>query len=150
MSDFFKKLVDFKNRLKEKWAGLRPTQKTSALVAGGILGISFLVGGVFVQAAVGAAVTVGCLGWATHDSPWVAKVMKRHGKIVDITLTILGIVAGPGGGITAVLFGCMLGGFFTVLRTMLWNDEVVASTGELSEHVAPDLQDGLSEVNNVL
>jgi|JI10StandDraft_1071094.scaffolds.fasta_scaffold47040_4 hypothetical protein len=131
MGDLFKKLLDFKNRAIKWWGKLRPKQKSSALVAGGILGLSFLVGGVFIQAAVGAAVTVGCLGWATYDSPWVSKLMNRHGKVVDITLTILGIVAGPGGGITAVLFGCMLGGFFTVLRTMIWEPEEQPKAAEV-------------------
>lgn len=136
MREIANKLRGWKDRAVKFWGSLRPKQKTAVATAGGILGISFLVGGVFLQAAVGAAVTVGCLGWALHESELAKKIMLKWGRGIDITLTVIGILAGPGGGITAILFGCMLGGFFTVLRTLLWGEKDQTETAEPSKEVA--------------
>lgn len=123
MGDIFKKVRDFKDRAVKWWGALRPKQKTAVLVGAGIIGFSFMVGGVFLQASVGAAITIGLLGMEFHDSPRMNRFMKKHGRKVDYALTILGVLSGPGGGVTAILFGFLLGGFFTLLRTLIWDGE---------------------------
>lgn len=124
MSDLLKALLDFKNRAVKWWGGLSQKQKSAVGVGIGIFGLSIFVGGVFAQAAVGAGVVVGLLGMEFHDSPAVSRFMVKYGKTLDLTLTAIGVIAGPGGGVTAVLFGFLMGGFFTILRLVLWPEEV--------------------------
>lgn len=137
MSEILKTLRGLKDRVVKWWREAHPKQRVALGVGVGVLGVSFLVGGVFIQAAVGAGITVGLLGMEFHDSPWVGRFMRKHGKKLDMALTIVGVIAGPGGGITAILFGFLLGGFFTIMRLLLWPEEVVvaAEAKEAEGHV---------------
>lgn len=128
MGDIFRAIIGFKDRVVKHWRAMNSKQKTAAMVGVGILGFSFLVGGVFLQAAVGAAITIGLLGMEFHDTPWVSRFMRKHGRKMDTALTIIGVMGGPGGGVTAILFGFLLGGFFTILRHLIWEDEKEPAT----------------------
>lgn len=149
MGDIFKAIIGFKDRVMKRWRASNSKQKTAAMVGMGILGFSFLVGGVFLQAAVGAAITIGLLGWEFHDSPWVNRFMHKHGRKLDIALTIVGVMGGPGGGVTAILFGFLLGGFFTILRMLIWEG---GETSKAEATVCPKCaaEKAAMEVNDVL
>ena len=123
VKDFFNGLVDtlrgWKASLIEWWNTLDRKQMIAAVAGVGVMVGAWITGGMIFQAAVGAFIINGLLWLMIYDIPYVQKVMAKHGKKIDLFLTVGGIFFGPGTGVLMWLSGAMIGVFFTTFRHLL-------------------------------
>jgi hypothetical protein len=100
------------------WAGMSDSQQNAGLAITGFTGICLLTGGAIAQFAIAAVLTNVCFWYLVKDSPKTMEFTRRHGRKIDIAVTIAAVF-GSGGTLGGFLLGLFFASVATFFRVML-------------------------------
>ena len=111
-----KKVTGAWRKVKLRWGEMTKGQKEYTLLGFGVVVAGVLVGGALQQAVITGLIFNTLLWMMLSESEWSMGIMRKYGKPIDLTITIVGFIFGGGAGVTALMVGVVVGALFSVFR----------------------------------